>query len=176
MSSKSESIVLPVVGRTVQTVNAALQASSAEGADFLVYTSTVLAEQEEPISANLFMNSIYENVKIPVFIEMGFLTDFDQVSKVLMSGACGVSVSLEELKSNGDALSKILYDQSSQEEVAAIDKLNSNISTNGIPDMGLSSFVEIEDREVQFIRKEKQLLVEAVNAIEKAAPLVIIYC
>lgn len=175
MSSKSESIVLPVVGRTVQTVNAALQASSAEGADFLVYTSTVLAEQE-PISTNLFISSIYENVKIPVFIEMRFLTDFDQVSKVLMSGARGLSVSLEKLKSSGDALSKILYDQSSQDEVSAIDKLNSNISTNGIPDMGLSSFVQIEDREVQFIRKEKRLLVEAVNAIEEAAPLVIIYC
>lgn len=178
MSSKSESVVLPVVGRTVQSVNAALNASSAEGADFLIYS----AHAEEPV--DIFMNSVYKNVKIPVFVEVNSVRNsgsFNEVSKVLTSGASGVVSSLEELLSIGDGLSKIFYDPSSidkrsLDEVASFNTLNALNTANGFSgNMGISSFVKLEDRELQFIQKERRLLVEAVDTIEKAAPLVIIY-
>lgn len=179
MSSKSESVVLPVVGRTVQSVNLALNASRAEGADFLIYST----HAEEPIE--LFMNSINNNVKIPIFIEVDLIRNsgsFNDVSNMLISGASGVVSSLDELKSIGDSLSRILYDTStidkrSLDEVASFKKLNVLNTTNGYSgDMGMSSFVKLEDRELQFIQKERRLLTEAVDTIEKAAPLVIFHC
>uniref|UniRef100_A0A803MX97 G domain-containing protein n=1 Tax=Chenopodium quinoa TaxID=63459 RepID=A0A803MX97_CHEQI len=178
MSSKSDSVVLPVVGKIVQTVKAALNASSAEGADFLIYS--ILAE--EP--AENFMNSINNNVKIPVFVEVELITNggsIDEVSKVLMSSASGVVTSLQELKSSGDGLSRILYDPSATNRLATdIRRQDEDLSfnkhmlntTNGFSvDMGIASFVNLEDREMQFIKKERRLLMEAVDTIEKAAPL-----
>uniref|UniRef100_A0A803NAU8 G domain-containing protein n=1 Tax=Chenopodium quinoa TaxID=63459 RepID=A0A803NAU8_CHEQI len=178
MSSKSDSVVLPVVGKIVQTVKAALNASRAEGADFLIYS--ILAE--EP--AENFLNSINNSVKIPVFVEVELITtgwSFDEVSKVLMSSASGVVTSLQELKSSGDGLSKILYDPSAinrlatdirrQDEDLSFNKHALNTANGFSVDTGIASFVNLEDREMQFIKKERRLLMEAVDTIEKAAPL-----
>lgn len=179
MSSKSESVVLPVVGKIVQNVNAALNASSAEGADFLIYSTFA----KEP--AEIFMNSINKNVKIPVFIEMELITpggSCEEVSKVLTSGASGVVSSLKELKSSGDDFTKNIcdlftFDGNRQEKVASFNRPNLLSTTNGFSgETGIAGFVNLEDREMQFIQKERRLLMEAINIIEKAAPLVIIYC
>ncbi|KAE8721395.1 mitochondrial Rho GTPase 1-like [Hibiscus syriacus] len=62
MDSKSDFVFLPLVARTVQSSDAALNASSSEGADFLIYDVC----QEE--HAGMTMKSVYENVKIPIFI------------------------------------------------------------------------------------------------------------
>lgn len=174
MSSKSDSVVLPVVGRIVQTVNAALSASNSEGADFLICSSHV--EQW----SDLLLQSMNESVKIPIFIETN-LTRNDllstTVSKLLTSGASGVVTTLNELKSVADVLSKLLYDSSAtnkriQDDIPKSNKLNMLNTTNGFAgEAGISSFVKLEEKEVQFIKKEKRLLVEAVNVIEKAAPL-----
>ena len=80
-----------------------------------------------------------------------------------------------------DVLSKLLYEtppvnKRTLAEIPKSNRLNMLNSTNGFAgEAGISSFVKLEDKEVQFIKKERRLLVEAVNAIEKAAPLVNIY-
>lgn len=179
MSSKSDSVVLPLVGRIVQTVNAALSASNSEGADFLIYRS--FTEQWSDIQ----LQSINETVKIPIFVETdltnnGLLSNI--ASKVLMSGASGVVTTLDKLKSVADVLSEFLYDTSATskvflDEVPKPNKLNMFNNNNGfVGEANSSSFVKLEEKEAQFIKKERRLLVEAVNAIEKAAPLVNIYC
>ena len=63
MSSKSDTVILPVVARSVQTVNAALNATTFEGADFLICSSSV--EQW----SDLLMQSVNESVKIPIFLK-----------------------------------------------------------------------------------------------------------
>ncbi|KAJ8453255.1 hypothetical protein Cgig2_008139 [Carnegiea gigantea] len=174
MSSKSDSVILPVVGRSVETVNAALTASNSEGADFLICSS--LVEQW----SDLLMLSVNESVKIPIFFETSSIKNdllSNKLSKFLISGVIGVVTTLEELKSIGDVLSKLLYETPTAnkritDEISKSNQLNMLNTTNGYAgEAGISSFVKLEDKEVQFIKKERRLLVEAVNAIEKAAPL-----
>jgi len=178
MSSKSDTVILPVVARSVQTVNAALNATTFEGADFLICSSSV--EQW----SDLLMQSVNESVKIPIFFEISLIRNDpspNKVSKLLTFGASGVVTTLEELKSMADVLSKLLYEtplvnKRTLAEIPKSNRLNMLNSTNGFAgEAGISSFVKLEDKEVQFIKKERRLLVEAVNAIEKAAPLVNIY-
>ncbi|KAL2900647.1 putative transmembrane GTPase FZO-like chloroplastic, partial [Bienertia sinuspersici] len=171
MSSKSQSVVLPVVARIVQTINAALNASSAEGADFLIFRP--LADE----TIDIVLNSINRSVKIPVFVAMDLLNNdglFDEVPNVLACGASGVLSSLEELKAIGNGLSKILYDTTdkrNQDEVGNFNKRDVLTACGFTRDMEIPSFLKLEDREMQFIHKERRLLVEAVDTINKAAPL-----
>ncbi len=62
MDSRSESVILPLVARSVQSANAALTASNSEGADFLLYG---IVEEKQQSRASV--TSIFENVKIPIF-------------------------------------------------------------------------------------------------------------
>lgn len=174
MGSKSESVVLPVVGKSVQTVNAALNASNSEGADFLICSSIV----EE--WSDFLMQSVNENVRIPIFVEMTLTRNdlsFNNLSKLLMSGASGFVTTLNELKSIGDVLNQLLYDATStdkriQDGVPSFNKLDMLSTTNGsVSETGIASFVKMEEDKVQFTTKERHLLVEAVNVIEKAEPL-----
>lgn len=174
INSKSDTVTLPVVGRSVQTVNAALTASNSEGADFLICSS--LMEQW----SYLLIQSLNESVKIPLFFESKSLKNdllSNKLSKIVTSGVSGVVTTLEELKSIGDVLSKLLYETSTMneripDEIPKSNKLNLLNTTNGFAgEAEISSFVKLEEKEVQFIKKERHLLVEAINAIEKAAPL-----
>jgi len=93
--SKSESVVLPLAARIVQTPNAALNESNSEGADFLIY---VLGLEKD---FDVEMSSGFGNVNIPIFslyasrgeakVSMG-------ASKFVNSGASGLVLSLEDLK------------------------------------------------------------------------------
>jgi hypothetical protein len=95
MGSKSESVVLPLAARIVQTPNAALNESNSEGADFLIY---VLGLEKD---FDVEMSSGFGNVNIPIFslyasrgeakVSMG-------ASKFVNSGASGLVLSLEDLK------------------------------------------------------------------------------
>lgn len=174
INSKSDTVTLPVVGRSVQTVNAALTASNFEGADFLICSS--LVEQW----SYLLIQSLNESVKIPIFFESNSLKNdqlSNKLSKIVTSGVSGVVTTLEELKSIGDVLSKLLYETSTMneripDEIPKSNKLNLLNTTNGFAgEAEISSFVKLEEKEVQFIKKERHLLVEVINAIEKAAPL-----
>ncbi|XP_059660506.1 probable transmembrane GTPase FZO-like, chloroplastic [Cornus florida] len=175
MDSKSESVVLPLVARNVQTSNAALSASNSEGADFLIYSIGGERVAEEMV------NPVLEFVKIPVFIMMASLgqdTLFNEASILLKSGASGLVISLEELKLFSDeVLSKLFYsifalNKRPQKKPQSSDKLKMLDVDNGFPrKKGFAGFVKLEDRERQFIEKERLVLLEAINVIQRAAPL-----
>ncbi|XLS80918.1 hypothetical protein HN51_046749 [Arachis hypogaea] len=59
---KSESVVLPLVARIVQTIDAAVNATKSEGADFLIY------DNDDPKDLSQEVNSVCEKVKIPIFV------------------------------------------------------------------------------------------------------------
>ncbi|GMH02685.1 hypothetical protein Nepgr_004524 [Nepenthes gracilis] len=175
MGSKSESVILPVVGRCVQTVDAAVSASKSEGADFLIYSTEVEEHTNVPIQ------SMCANVKAPIFTTTTLNEDtvsFDLASRLLRSGASGLVITLRTLKlSMGDTLSKLLSDahttnNRSQDKVTRVNKFKMLDVIDGLAgEKGVAGFVKLEHREVQFIKKERWILLEAINVIQKAAPL-----
>ncbi|KAJ6681361.1 TRANSMEMBRANE GTPASE FZO [Salix koriyanagi] len=107
MGSRTESVVLPLVARIVQTPNAALNASNSEGADFLIYA---LGPEED---LDVEMSSGFGNVKIPIFVlnaSRGGFTLSMGASKLLKSGASGLVLSLEELRLLGDDALRQMFD------------------------------------------------------------------
>ncbi|XVF21780.1 hypothetical protein REPUB_Repub12eG0119600 [Reevesia pubescens] len=174
MVSKSDSVFLPLVARTVQTANAALNASSSEGADFLIYN---LGEEEH---VDVALKSVYENVKIPIFIvnnsSKANFTSCTEVWKILKSGASGLVFSLEDLRLlTDDVLSQLFNIVSSKNNTPqgeSIDELKmADIDHDSCQKMGVAGFIKVEDREKQLIEKERSVLIEAINVFEKAAPL-----
>ncbi|PON55284.1 Thiamine phosphate synthase [Parasponia andersonii] len=175
MDSKSDSVVLPLVARNVQTVDAALNASKSEGADFLIYS---IGEEE---NVDVVLNSIRENVKIPIFVVFSSYGEevlANEASKFLKSGASGLVTSVNDFaKFSDDALNNLLNDAytlniRTQDE---FDNLNENKLLNG--DNGfeaeerVAGFIKLEDREKQFIERERSVLLKAIKVIQKAAPL-----
>ena len=174
--SKSDSVFLPLVARTVRTANAALNASSSEGADFLIYD---LGEEEH---VGMAMKSVYENVKIPIFIvnnnSQAKVTSYFDVSKILKSGASGLVLSLEDLRLfTDDVLSQLFNIVSTTNNKPQDESINEikmeDIDHDSHQKMGLAGFIKVEDREKQLIEKERSVLIEAINVFQKAAPLVI---
>ncbi|CAK9176862.1 unnamed protein product [Ilex paraguariensis] len=175
MDSKSEAIVLPLVARDVQTLNAAVNASNFEGADFLIYGIDGERDHKELVS------SVFEHVKIPIFImsnTCGVEKLFNEGSQLLKSGASGLVISLEELKSFGDDdLSRLFYSiyvpkEPKHEKVQSSQKIWTLDTDNGFPGKKrVAGFTELEDREQQIIEKERSVLLEAINVIQRAAPL-----
>ncbi|GAB4840767.1 hypothetical protein Ancab_021529 [Ancistrocladus abbreviatus] len=175
IDSKSESVVLPVVGRSVETIDAAASASNSEGADFLIYS----AEVNEHSSVSI--QSMAVTVKIPIFVATTLNEDsapFNEASNLLRSGASGLVITLREFKLfRGDALSQLLYgtattNKGSNAERRSVNKLKVLEATDILTGRkGVAGFVKLEDREVQFIKREKRILLEAVNIVQKAAPL-----
>ncbi|KAG8365694.1 hypothetical protein BUALT_Bualt18G0133300 [Buddleja alternifolia] len=95
MDVKTDSVILPLVARNVQTHDAALDASNSEGADFIIHTTRGDCHPKELVS------SVSGNVKIPIFIMVDSLTggiSHNKSSDLLRSGASGVVVSVDELK------------------------------------------------------------------------------
>ncbi|OMO77707.1 Thiamine phosphate synthase [Corchorus capsularis] len=173
MDSKSESVFLPLVARTVQTANAAFNASVSEGADFLIYD---LGEEEH---VDVAVKSVSENVKIPIFIvnnnSLVKDTSYSEASKILNSGASGLVLSLEDLRLfTDDVLSQfnIVSTTNNKLQDGSIDELKVAIIDLDSPEkMGLAGFIKVEDREKQLIEKERSILNEAINVFQKAASL-----
>ncbi|KAL3328461.1 hypothetical protein AABB24_035876 [Solanum stoloniferum] len=175
MDSKSEElVVLPLVARFVQTPAAAVDASNSEGADFLIYEVGVNREPEELVS------SVFEHVKIPVFVTIGSLGDrklFNEASNLLESGASGLVVSMEDLRSvSDDDFGKLFYSayalkKKTEEKSQSNSRLNSDLG-NGFPGRkGVAGFIDLRDREQQLLEKERLVLRDTINVIEKAAPM-----
>lgn len=180
MDSKSEElVVLPLVARIVQTPTAAVDASNSEGADFLIYEVGVNSEPEELVS------SVFEHVKIPVFVTIGSLGDrklFNEASNLVESGASGIVISMEDLRSlSDDDFGKLFYSsyalkKKTEEKSQSNSQLISDLG-NGFPGRkGVAGFIDLRDREQQLLEKERLVLHDTINVIEKAAPMVILFC
>lgn len=177
IDSKSESVILPLVARNVQTANAALNASNSEGADFLIYD--IGGEKDVDVA----VKSVFENVKIPIFVvfpSCGEDTLFTEASNLFKLGASGLVISLEGLGLFGDDVLRKLFNtvyvnKGTQYEVESSIKLKLFNMDNGVyGEKRVAGFVKLEDREKQIIETERTVLHEAINVIQKAAPLVII--
>ncbi|XP_031263788.1 probable transmembrane GTPase FZO-like, chloroplastic [Pistacia vera] len=176
LDSRSESVVLPLVGRNVQSTDAALNASSSEGADFLI------CALGEGADADLVDNSLFADVKIPIFLtnaSRGEATSSTmEMSKFLKSGASGLVVSLEELRLfTNDVLSQLFnpiyaINKKPQDELESFSKLKLLDASNSFHGKErVAGFVKLEDREKELIESERSVLLEAINVIQKAAPL-----
>ncbi|KAI9181181.1 hypothetical protein LWI28_012186 [Acer negundo] len=169
IDSKSESVVLPLVGRNVQTVNAAVNASNSEGADFLICGSG------EGKFVDVVDNSLFDNVKIPIFVintSRGEALSLVEMSKFLKSGASGLVISLADLRWISDDVLGQLFNATyaiNKEPQDVLNELKLLESDNSFH--GVAGFVNLEDREKQLIETERSLLLEAINIIQKAAPL-----
>lgn len=183
MGSKSDAVVLPLVARNVQTPNAALNAANSEGADFLIYG---FDHQDNHFDLDIKINSGFDDVKIPMFVTYSSrgkaATPVTEALKFLKSGASGLVLSLEDLRLfNDDALSQlfnivIAMEKKSQGELESINNLellDVENDTNG--KTKVAGFVKLEDREKHLVETEKSVLLEAINIIQKATPLVIFY-
>lgn len=176
MDSKSDSVVLPLVARNVQTADAALNASSSEGADFLIYS---LGKEK---LVDVVLNSVRENVKIPIFVMFTYEEDalVTEASKLLKSGASGLVTSVKGFeKFSDDALNSLFSDvytlnKSTQDDFDNSSENKLLNSENGIgAKERVAGFINLEDRKKQCIERERLVLLEAINVIQKAAPLVI---
>lgn len=177
MDAKNGSVVLPLVGRNVQTHDAASDASNFEGADFLILTVDSGRSPEQLVS------SVSGRVKIPIFVMVdyfGYGTSYTKASDLLKSGASGVVVSVDELNLfKEDGLNKHFFrEYASRKNVKveasnqSFDELKTLDMENGLPGRKtVAGFTVLEKREQQLIEKERSLLLEAIDAIERAAPL-----
>jgi hypothetical protein len=63
-----------------------------------------------------------------------------------------------------------------QDDLESFSKLKSMDMENDIHEKTtVAGFVKLEDREKQLIEKERSILLEAIDVIQKASPLVIFY-
>lgn len=177
LDSKSESVVLPLVARIVQTVDAAVNASKSEGADFLIYGTRDLEHVSHEV------NSVYQNVKIPLFVTCtshGKSMSYAEASTLLTSGASGFVISLGNFGLFDDDFLHKLFDTGYANDMREDHGRNVNEHKLLNVDNGfqskkeiLAGFIKLEDREKQLIEMERSVLNEAIKVIKKAAPLVI---
>ncbi|KAL2510665.1 FZO-like [Abeliophyllum distichum] len=175
MGSNTESVVLPLVARNVQTSDAALDASNSEGADFLIYSVRGDTHSEG------LVNSVFGSVKIPIFIMVDSLGDeimFEKALNLLKLGASGIVISVDELNLfRHDKLNKLFHgdyasNKKAEERSQSFDKLKTLDTDNGFPGKkGKAGFTKLEEKEQQFIEKERAILLEAIDTIQRAAPL-----
>jgi len=178
IDSKSESVILPLVARNVQTANAALNASNSEGADFLIYD--ISGEKHVDVA----VKSVFENVKIPIFVvfpSCGEETLFTEASNLFKLGASGLVISLEGLGLFGDDVLRKLFttvyvNKRTQYEVESSIKLKLFNMDNGVyGEKRVTGFVKLEDREKQIIETERTVLLEAINVIQKVILYMILH-
>lgn len=180
MDAKTDSVVLPLVARNVQTCDAAIDASNSEGADFLIFTINGDSHSEELVS------SVSGRVKIPIFIMVDSLRDEMSLKMSLdsvKSGVSGLVVSVDELNlTREDGLSKLFYNEyASHKKVEdlgqSVDILKPIDTGNGFYGKKMvAGFTRLEEKEQLLIDKERSILLEAINVIQSATPLVIFYC
>ncbi|KAI4301261.1 hypothetical protein L6164_034555 [Bauhinia variegata] len=177
LDSKPESVVvLPLVARIVKSVDAAVDASKSEGADFLIYDS------DDVTHVNVEVKSVCENVKIPIFITYtsnGKNISYVEASNLLSSGASGFVMTSKSFSLFGDDVLHKLFDpgyandkrtMDGQGKVTEHNSLNMGDDFQNVKDL-LAGFIKVEDREKQLIDTEKSVLAEAIKVITKAAPL-----
>ncbi|KAI3449630.1 hypothetical protein Pfo_006295 [Paulownia fortunei] len=175
MDAKTDSVILPLVARNVQTHDAALDASNSEGADFLIYTLNGDDRLEELAS------SVSGHVKIPIFVMVDSLRDGVSLKislDSLRSGVSGIVVSLDELNLlRENDLSKLFYSEyASNKKVEDGGQSFDNLETTGMENgfygkKTIAGFTRLEEREQQFRDKERSILLEAINVIQRATPL-----
>lgn len=176
VDSKSESVFLPLVARNVQSQDAALDASKAEGADFLIYRVSGDRQFEE------LESSVFQNVRVPTFVMIDSLANeksFNKISHILKSGASGFVISLQELNLfRIDDLSKLfttLYVPNKWNDGEVHDVDEPKDVNNGLPgNPVVAGFTKLKERERQLIETERSFLLKVIDAIKQAAPLVII--
>ncbi|MCL7038402.1 hypothetical protein MKW94_010241, partial [Papaver nudicaule] len=164
MESKSDNtVILPLVGRSVHTADAALSASNSEGADFLIYRNDKGND----------LDSVFRSVKVPVFATFdlnGEEIRIADASKLFQSGAGGLVVSLDDMKMLGDdALRNLLTPVNStsnqtQDDSQIIDRVKQG-ENGAIPS------IDMEEKEAEFIEMEKIVLQDAISIIRRAAPM-----
>ena len=178
LDSKSESVVLPLVARMVHSVDAAVNASKSEGADFLIYGSgdSKYLSQE--------VNSVCEKVKIPIFAWCNLNRknmSYAEASSLLTSGASGFVTSLESFGLFDDDFLRKLFDTGYANKIT-LDGLGGNVNEHKLLNVDtdfqsendvVAGFINLEEREKQLIETEKSVLNEAIGVVKKAAPLVI---
>lgn len=179
LDSKSESVVLPLVARSVQTVDDAVNASKSEGADCIIYGTSKVE------LVNLDINSMCQNVKIPIFImwsSYGKDISYADASNLFASGASGFVISLESFASFDDGFLHTLFDSEYASDKKTLDDFGGEVNEHKLSDVDddfqrekelLAGFIKLKDREKQLIETERSILNETVQVINKAAPLVI---
>lgn len=177
LDSISDSLFLPLVARNVKSSISAVNASKSEGADFLLYD---VGEEKHDVTTN----SVFNNVKIPIFIlfsSSGENTMFHEALKWLELGASGLVISLQGLRLLSDDVHSKAFDSIFTENGIKEDDFESantsdllNLDNGSLGTTQIAGFVRLEDREKQVIETEKLVLRQAINIIQKAAPLVII--
>lgn len=178
MDSKSESVVLPLVARKVESPEDALNASSSEGADFLIYSI------EKGTHADIILKAVCENVKIPIFVMVtsyGEEALVAEASNLLNSGASGLVTTVKGFEKFGDDRLSSLFNEVYTPSNGAQDELDElyegkllNVDSGFGAEERVAGFIKLEDWEKKFIERERSVLLEAINVIKKAAPLVII--
>lgn len=175
MGSRSDSVLLPLVARKVSTSEAALSASNSEGADFLIYGF----DRERDTASPVTLSS--EGVKVPIIFSFASVR-FDMVlleaEKLAKLGAGGFVVSLKDLKLFSDEVMNNFFPSSLElnkgvniknESTHDIESLN---MSNGFPGkMRVDELSIIEKRENQLIEIEKSLMLEVIEVVRGAAPL-----
>ncbi|XP_057966561.1 probable transmembrane GTPase FZO-like, chloroplastic isoform X2 [Malania oleifera] len=174
LDSKPESVVLPLVAMDVRTANSALNASKSKGVDFLIYD---IDEKH----AEVLVNSVFENVKIPVFIMnalCGEGTSFTWISNLINSGASGLVIALEDLGLLSDSVLSTLFcivpamDKRMGDAFQSSNRPKILEADNGFHgNSGVAGFIRMQDREKQLIERERLVLLEAINVIQEAAPM-----
>lgn len=168
-------MLLPLVGRNVQQSAAAISASASEGADLLIFS--IDRKSYEKVLADCIA---IQNVKVPIFLDIVDWAEEDSPSDVasnlLQLGASGVILSLDDMKifiyetfamfSNPQAL-----DISIQDESQNSDNYEEAASIEGKP--LVAGFTKLDDKEIELVEAERVILLEAIEVIRKAAPLVI---
>ncbi|KAL5982543.1 hypothetical protein ACLOJK_016616 [Asimina triloba] len=174
MESKADSIILPLVGRIVETPNSALDASSSEGADFLILKVDIEKHAEA------LVKSVCQQVKVPVVTMFAMLEEgMSSVPavKAVQSGATGIVVCLKDIKLlTDDILMKMfssVYEMNTREQDQFQAFKKSNVMHVGRDFNGknmVAGFIKIEDREKQLVEAERLILLEVIDLIRKAAP------
>lgn len=177
MDSKSEAVFLPLVGRTVQTTSTTTNISTSEGVDFLI------CDIIEGKNSNNNLKSLLEDVKIPIFVSFPSTGKSDlliEASQLTRSGAGGFVISLKDLGLFSDAIQSGLFNTASLPMNELTNRLGSSSELNVVEakkdfhvTKRVAGFVNLEDQEKQLIETEKSVLVEVINVIHKAAPMVI---
>lgn len=168
MDAKVENVMLPLVAKKVHTAKAALSASNSEGADFILLTSF---EDEDPI---VFMSSLLQNIKVPIFTPWSL----NQSERMFFgSGVSGFFVLLKDLGqvSEGHIRSLVSATAVKDSETGNVNKGARKVESNNGSDWTDKpvGFVHEEGSEKKYIEKEKVVLLEAINVIKEAAPMVI---
>ncbi|CAI0400729.1 unnamed protein product [Linum tenue] len=163
MDSQSESVLLPLVAKIVQTPKSAVEAASSEGADFLILSSSSVETFDPQV------NSEFQSVKIPIFVAYGMAG-----SLLVNSRPSGYVMSLEDLRLvtvSDDSFSQLFQpEQKAQNEFEQYHRHDKRLDDVNGKD-AVAGFVRLEDKEKQLIGKEKSLLLEAIDIIKKAVPM-----